>query len=91
MEIQLTPEMEAFIAEQVRSGQYMDASEVVRDALRRRFLPEDTYESPELEAALLEAVEGPHEPLTRETLEKIRHMALAEHEPESRDIAARQS
>jgi putative addiction module CopG family antidote len=89
MDIQLTPEMEAFIAEQVRSGKYLDASDVVRDALRTFNLMNGPYESPELEAMLLEAVEGPHEPYTRETLERIRREALRDHELETRDIPTR--
>ncbi len=75
MEIHLTPEMEAFIAEQVGSGRYVDASEVVRDALRRVYLPDVPYESPELEAALLKAVEGSHYPLTDEVFDRIRDAA----------------
>ena len=34
MNISLTPELEQFVAEKVRSGRYASASEVVRDALR---------------------------------------------------------
>jgi putative addiction module CopG family antidote len=75
MDIQLTPEMETFIAEQVRSGRYVDASDVVRDALRRYCLSEGSYESPELEAELLKAVEGPHYPLTDEVFDRIRSAA----------------
>ncbi len=86
MDIQLTPEMEAFIAEQVRSGKYLDASDVVRDALRTFHLINSPFESPELEAMLLEGVEGPHEPYTPETLERIRREALRDHELETRDI-----
>lgn len=85
MEIHLTPEMEAYIAEQVRSGEYQDASDVVRDALQT-FIMNGPYESRELEAELLKAVEGPHEPLTRETLERIRREALRDHELETRNI-----
>jgi antitoxin ParD1/3/4 len=34
MNVSLTPELERFIAEQVESGRYRSASEVVRDAVR---------------------------------------------------------
>ena len=34
MNISLTKELEAMVQEQVRSGQYSSASEVIRDALR---------------------------------------------------------
>lgn len=51
MNVSLTDELETVIAEKVRSGLYNNASEVVRDALRRAFcqpaglnLDEDTPE-----------------------------------------------
>jgi antitoxin ParD1/3/4 len=90
MEVTLTPDLEAFIQEKVATGRYLDASEVVREALRIFELQMGAYDPPELEAALLEAADGPHEPLTRETLEKIRRMALAENEPAAPNIAPRQ-
>lgn len=34
MNVSLTPELEAFVQEQVKSGAYVSASEVVRDGLR---------------------------------------------------------
>jgi len=34
MNVSLTPELEKFVAEHVRSGRYASASEVIRDALR---------------------------------------------------------
>lgn len=34
MNISLTPELEEMVQQQVRSGQYSSASEVIRDALR---------------------------------------------------------
>lgn len=34
MNVSLTPELEAFVAEKVQSGRYTSASEVVREALR---------------------------------------------------------
>ena len=80
MDIQLTPELQAIVEEQVRTGLYQDASEVVRDALRRVWV-DPQIESPGLEAMLLEAVERPHEPFTRETLDSIRRQALSEGPP----------
>jgi antitoxin ParD1/3/4 len=74
MDIQLTPEMEAYIAEQVRSGEYRDASDVVRDALQT-FIDNGPYESRELEAEILKGVEGPHYPLTDEVFERIKNAA----------------
>lgn len=34
MDIALTPELEAFVNEKVRSGRYLSAEEVIREALR---------------------------------------------------------
>ena len=73
-EVMLTGELEAFIEEKVRSGRYADASDVVRDALRALEQREE-FESPELEAALLEGIDSPHHPYGPETLEKIRQAA----------------
>ena len=74
MEIALTKELETFIGEKVRSGRYVDASDVVRDALRALQLREE-FESPELEAALLEGVRSLHEPYGPGTMERVREMA----------------
>ena len=35
LNVSLTPELDAFVQDTVRTGQYQSASEVVRDALRR--------------------------------------------------------
>ena len=74
MEIALTKELETFIGERVRSGRYVDASEVVREALRALQLREE-FESPELEAALLEGVRSPHRPYGADTLDRVRETA----------------
>jgi putative addiction module CopG family antidote len=64
MNVLLTKELEKVVEEKVRSGFYNDASEVVRDALRRAFtdipaldLEEDT---PELAALIREGTRGRH-------------------------------
>jgi len=44
MNISLTPELEQFVAEKVRSGRYASASEVVRDALRALEQQDGEYE-----------------------------------------------
>jgi putative addiction module CopG family antidote len=74
MEVTLTSDLEAFIQEKVRSRRYADAGDVVRDALRA-LEQKDEFESPELEAALLQGIEGPHQPYSVETLERIRQSA----------------
>ena len=64
MNVSLTEELETVIEERVKSGLYNNASEVVRDALRRAFcqpqrlnLEED---SPELAALIREGVRSRH-------------------------------
>ncbi|MSU50403.1 MAG: type II toxin-antitoxin system ParD family antitoxin [Opitutus sp.] len=76
MEIVLTKELETFIGEKVRSGRYVDASDVVRDALRALQL-RDEFESPELESALLDGVRSAHAPYGSDTLVRVREMAKA--------------
>jgi len=74
MKVTLTEELEALVKEKVRSGRYADASEVVRDALRA-LEQRDDFESPALEAALLEGVRSPHRPYGKATLSRIRKAA----------------
>ena len=74
MQVTLTQELEALVKEKVRSGRYADASDVMRDALRT-LEQQDDFESPALEAALLEGVRSPHRPYGPQTLERIRKAA----------------
>jgi len=74
MKVTLTEELEALVKEKVRSGRYTDASDVVRDALRA-LEQRDDFESPALEAALLEGVRSPHRPYGNATLSRIRKAA----------------
>ena len=60
--------------EKVRSGRYLDESDVMRDALRALELRDD-YESPTFEAAVLEGVRSPHRPHGQAALNRIRRMA----------------
>ena len=76
MEIVLTKELEHYVKAKVRSGRYADESEVVREALRDQE-QRDGWESPALEAALLEGVRSPHRPYTKATLDRIRKNAHA--------------
>jgi putative addiction module CopG family antidote len=66
MNVSLTAELETIIKQKIKSGLYNNASEVVRDALRRAFcqpqnlnLEEDT---PELAALIREGVRSHHTP-----------------------------
>ena len=77
MQVTLTKELEKLVEEKVRSGRYADASDasdVMRDALRT-LEQQDDFESPALEAALLEGVRSPHRPYGPQTLERIRKAA----------------
>lgn len=76
MEITLTPELQALVEEQVRSGLYQDASEVVRDALRRVWV-DPNVDSTALEEMMLEGLEEPGIPWNKETMESIRREALS--------------
>ena len=44
LNVSLTPELEKFVQERVKSGRYQTASEVVREALRLLEAQEQTYE-----------------------------------------------
>ena len=74
MEVTLTKELEHYIQSKVQSGRYADESEVVREALRV-LEQRDEYESPALEAALLEGVRSSHRPYSMGTLDRIRKSA----------------
>ncbi len=76
MHVTLTEDLEAFVKEKVRSGRNLDASEVVREALRTLEQRED-FESPALEAALLEGVRSEHRPYDVSALDRIRRTASA--------------
>ena len=75
MNVSLTEELESVIEEKVKSGLYNNASEVVRDALRRTFcqpqklnLDED---SPELAALVREGVSSRHTPHRKGDVRKL--------------------
>jgi putative addiction module CopG family antidote len=76
MKVTLTKELEALVQEKVQSGRYADPSDVVRDALRA-LEQRDDFESPALEAALLEGVRSPHRAYGKTTLHRIRKGARA--------------
>src|SRR5205085_5073856 len=75
MNVSLTDELETVIQEKVKSGLYNNASEVVRDALRRTFcqppsvnLDEDT---PELAALIREGLNNRHTPHRKGDVRKL--------------------
>ena len=71
MNISITPELEKFVNQEVKTGLYQSASEVIRAALRR--LKEDKERKPrfvvssrtELEDKLLEGISGAQRAATR--------------------------
>jgi len=71
MNISLTDQLEKFVSEQVQSGAYQSASEVVRDGLR---LLAERRKTEELKLAALRAAireglaSGPAEPLDMEAI-----------------------
>ena len=74
MKIALPEALENFVKEKVRSGRYADESDVMRDALRALEL-RDNYESPALEAALLEGVRSRHRSYGKAALHRVRKAA----------------
>ena len=64
MNVSLTDELETVIEEKVKSGLYNNASEVVRDALRRAFCQLQTLDldadTPELAALIRQGVTSRH-------------------------------
>ena len=74
MKVSLTKELESLVEDKIKSGRYLDASDVMRDALRALEL-RDSFESPVLEAAILEGVRSEHRPYSRRTLDRIRRSA----------------
>jgi len=66
MNVSLTKELEKMVDEKVSSGLYNNASEVIRDALRRAFCNgygiDVDKDTPELAAVLREGVNSRHVP-----------------------------
>lgn len=75
MIVALGKELEAVVQTQVESGLYVDASDAIRDAIRRTFCPaldieEDT---PELAELLRQGLRSPSKPWKRG--DSLRHLA----------------
>ena len=66
MNVSLTDELEMVIEQKVKSGLYNNASEVVRDALRRTFCQRQSLnlekDTPELAAMIREGLNSRHTP-----------------------------
>jgi putative addiction module CopG family antidote len=85
MNVTVPRELEEFVSAKTASGEYPDASAVVAEALRglqdseqQEGFPAWTMPlpsgacPPELKAALLEAVGGPHHPMPADYFERLR-------------------
>ena len=75
MNVILTKELAALVDEKVRSGRYLDESEVIREALRL-LEQRDDFEPFALEVAMLEGVRSEHrryDPTVREEIRKSTH------------------
>jgi putative addiction module CopG family antidote len=75
MNVSLTAELETVIEEKVKSGLYNNASEVVRDALRRAFCQPQTLDleedTPELAALVRDGMSGHHRPHRKGDVRKL--------------------
>jgi len=85
MNVSLTDKLETVIEEKVKSGLYNNASEVVRDALRRAFCQPTSLnleqDSPELAALIRKGLKSRHTPHrkgdVRKLLERFRQRSRA--------------
>jgi len=75
MNVSLTDELETVIEEKVKSGLYNNASEVVRDALRRAFCQPQSFnldeDTPELAALIREGLNSRHTPHRKGDVRKL--------------------
>jgi antitoxin ParD1/3/4 len=83
MQVTLTRDLEKFIAGKIQTGDYTNASEVVREALRSFRAKDDPAEldSRELAEMLLPAVRGRHRPLTAKHFNQLRLRARGKRAP----------
>ena len=70
MNVTLPPELEAYIEQSVRNGTFASASEFVEAAAWRQMQEEEWFEQ-----KVLDGLQGPVTPLTREDLESVRDLA----------------
>jgi Arc/MetJ-type ribon-helix-helix transcriptional regulator len=79
MTVTIPKDLEPFIEQKVRTGQFPDASAVVSEAVRQFSELQSNWneDSPELRELLLESVKGGHRPLRLEELEEMERRILA--------------
>jgi putative addiction module CopG family antidote len=80
MTVTIPKDLEPFIEQKVRAGQFPDASAVVSEAVRQFSEQQRDWneDSSELKAFLLAAVRGGHRPLQLGDLEEMERRILAE-------------
>ena len=75
MNVSLTDELEVVVQQKVKSGLYNNASEVVRDALRRAFCQPQTLnlekDTPELASLIREGMKSRHAPHRKGDVRKL--------------------
>ena len=69
MNVTLPTELESYIEQSVKSGAFASASEFVEAAARRQMQEEAWFEQ-----KVMEGLEGPVTPLTREDLDSVRNI-----------------
>ena len=80
MTVTIPKDLEGFIEQKVRAGQFPDASAVVSEAVRQFSEQRHDWneDSPELKEFLLESVRDGNRPLRLEELEEMERRVLAE-------------
>jgi antitoxin ParD1/3/4 len=92
MNVNLTPQLEQYVQQKVASGQYNNASEVLREALREKIAREAEYEREQeaklawLRQAIQEGLYSPVEPM--EDLDTLIRLAR-ENKPASQSTRTR--
>ncbi len=75
MNVSLTEELQTLVENKVKSGLYNNASEVIRDALRRAFCQQEPLnleeDSPELASLIREGIRGHHLPHRKGDVRKL--------------------
>jgi putative addiction module CopG family antidote len=86
MKISLAPGLDKFIAKKIKTGNYLDAGEVIREGLRRWKEQEDTglLESDGLEQEIQEGLESPDLPASKAFWSDLRKELHREHKNGSR-------
>ena len=74
MNVALTKELEDLVEEQVKTGLYQDAGEVIRNAIRQTYCPNDAepyLDSPEIAEKIRHARKGKYHPHRAEDFDRI--------------------